>query len=213
MKFKVGDRVKLVKMEGESEYYREYLGKTYTIKRIEPSKGGNYAMFEEKTERSVIPYLRNLELIKAYTYEDLKKSPIGTKITFENGKVLIRNDKEYFENLSCERSISDLVNLKDNYSILGKIIKIEEPEYKTVYEYKPEILDEAEKRYLRGVIRPFRDKVTYIKKCKSIVYEDNNYIYIYIENDNSITLPYYESNTMYKNMEDDKEYTLEELGL
>ena len=213
MKFKVGDKVKLVKMEDESEYYREYLGKTYTIKRIESSQGGNYAIFEEKTEKSVIPYLKNLELIKEYTHEDLKKSPIGTKITFENGEVLVKDDDGNYSNKKRWRDDSDLKELKDRVNTLGKIIKIEEPTYQTVYESKVEILDEVEKRYLRGVIRPFKDKVKYIEKCKSVTYEDDSYICVQIKNASSITLPYFESKTMYKNMEDDKKYTLEELGL
>ena len=210
MKFKVGDKVKLVKMEDESEYYREYLGKTYTIKSIESSGSWNYAIFEEKTEKSVIPYLKNLELLKEYTYEDLKKSPIGTKITFENGEVLVKDDDGNYSNKKRWRDDSDLKELKDRVNTLGKIIKIEEPTYQTVYEVKQEILDEAEKRYLRGVIKPFRDKVTYIKK---FVYSTGDAkIDINVENW-YICLPTFPKNQMYKNMEDDKEYTLEELGL
>lgn len=212
MKFKVGDKVKLVKMEGESGYYREYLGKTYTIKRIESSESGNYAIFEEKTEKSVIPYLKNLELIKEYTYEDLKKSPIGTKITFENGTVLVKDEEIYFENASRCRDVNSLYNLQDNCDIFGKIIKIEEPEYKTVYEAKLEILDEAEKRYLRNFIAPFKDSIETIRRLYSPT-KEKDYIQIRYKDDRPTNFPYFESNTMYKGMELNKHYTLEELGL
>lgn len=212
MKFKVGDKVKLVKMEDESEYYREYLGKTYTIKSIESSGSWNYAIFEEKTEKSVIPYLKNLELIKEYTHEDLKKSPIGTKVTFENGTVLVKDEEDCFENASRCRYIANLYNLQDGCNIFGKIIKIEEPTYQTVYESKVEILDEVEKRYLRGVIRPFRDKVLQIAK-KYDPFTELEFIKIIIKDDASLEFPSFSKNTMYKSMELDKKYTLEELGL
>lgn len=206
MKFKVGDRVKFVKSI-EIHSNKVKLGGIYKIKHVNssafctPYRVENGEWFGEE------------ELLKEYTYEDLKKSPIGTKITFENGIVLVRDEKDFFENASRCRDIANLYNLQDGCNIFGKIIKIEEPTYQTVYESKVEILDEVEKRYLRGVIRPFKDKVKYIEKCKSVTYEDDSYICVQIKNSSSITLPYFESKTMYKNMEENKEYTLEELGL
>ena len=212
MNFKVGDKVKLVKMENESEYYREYLGKTYTIESIKFSNDGDYATFEEKTEKSVIPYLKNLELVKEYTYEDLKKNPIGTKITFEDGEVFVKNGEDKFESPSNYTYIGNLKSL-EHYT-LGKIIKIEEPTYETVYEYKPEILDEVEKRYLRRVIRPFKDKIKTIRKTDNKMNsKDNQYITITFKEDFNMDFPNFEPNTMYKRMELYKEYTLKELGL
>ena len=76
-------------------------------------------------------------------------------------------------------------------------------------EYKKPILDDAEKRYLRGVIRPFRNDVLGIKKnCV-----DDEYIVIIIKDFQTICLPYFKNGTMYKGMVTNKEYTLEELGL
>lgn len=74
---------------------------------------------------------------------------------------------------------------------------------------KKPILDDIEKRYLSNVIKPFRNRVKYIAK-----YEDcgKELIYINLEYE-EISLPYFEPNTMYKGMELDKGYTLEELGL
>lgn len=208
MKFKVGDRVKLVKLEDEKTYYKKYLNKIFTIREILCGM----ACLEEKTEEGITPYLKNLELVKdEYTYEDLKKSPVGTKVTMEDGEVFIKDDIDYFEN-----AISGFANeyIKRDFKIIdsGKIIKIEEPKYTTVYEAKPEILDEAEKRYLRGVIRPFRDKVDYIVKQKSGAI-NKEYILIHFPNNLNISFPYFKPNTMYKGMALDKAYTLEELGL
>lgn len=81
--------------------------------------------------------------------------------------------------------------------------------YETIYKREEPILDDKEKEYLSSVIRPFRDRIQYIVKRGSSAKE---YIVIEIKNDN-IYLPYFKKDTMYKNMELDKEYTLEELGL
>lgn len=212
MKFKVGDRVRLVKVNNELSYYEEYLNKSFTIKDFDKDKYSSYAILEETSD--ICPYLENLELFE-YTYENLKKTPVGTKVTFENGAVLVKDEKNCFENVSRCRDIADLCNLKDNYSDLGKIIKIEEPQYTTVYEAKKEILDEAEKRYLKQVIRPY-NKVISLQK-----YAPSNIKLAIIKITVSkigggiwtINLPPFEKNTMYKNMELNKKYTLEELGL
>lgn len=210
-KFKVGDKVKLVRINSEGLWYKKYLGNVYTIKNFETDNYGRFAIFKETSD--VMPYVKNLELVKEeYTYEDLKKSPIGTKITFGNGNMFMKYTEDKFINLSAIRSIEWLSNLRDNFGQLGKIIKIEEPIYQTVYECKEEILDEAEKRYLKAVIRPFRDKVKYIAKYHSTtIYEEC--ILIHISNNPNIMLPYFKEDSMYKGMESGKEYTLEELGL
>ena len=188
------------------------MGNVYTIKDFETDNYGRFAIFKETSD--VMPYVKNLELVKEeYTYEDLKKSPIGTKITFGNGNMFMKYTEDKFINLSAIRSIEWLSNLRDNFGQLGKIIKIEEPKYTTVYECEPEILDNTEKRYLSNIIRPFRDKVKNIIKTKSITLKDKEYIIIRIINGNNIPLPYFDKNTMYKGMELEKTYTLEELGL
>lgn len=216
MEFKVGDKVKLVRKNDEGEWYEKYLGQMFTIKDIEEDWKGTFAVLKEKG--TLMPYLKNLELVEeTYTYEDLKKAPVGTKVTFESGIILIKVDKENYKEIKeygTTRYIELLKGLKDNWQFMnqGKIIKIEEPEYKTVYECKPEILDNTEKRYLKDVIRPFRDRVNNIRKVKSYTNNKSEYIIISIGNEN-ITLPYFEENTMYKGMRLNKEYTLKELGI
>lgn len=72
-----------------------------------------------------------------------------------------------------------------------------------------EILDEAEKRYLKGVIRPFKNRISHIsKEC----YDGDCYISIDLDNE-LFDLPYFKKGTMYNGMEEEKGYTLKELGL
>ena len=73
----------------------------------------------------------------------------------------------------------------------------------------PQILDDAEKRYLKGVIIPFRDRVKYIKKVDCVCEE---YIHIQLNKD-WVILPHFRAGTMYKGMKPDHGYSLEELGL
>ena len=216
-KFKIGDKVKLVRTDGEEwEWYKNHLGKIFTIKEIGKNwSNEEFAELEENDE--LMPLVKNLELVKPeYTYEDLKKAPIGTKVTFESGIILIKVDKENYKEIKeygTTRYIELLKDLKDNWQFMnqGKIIKIEEPTYKTVYEHKEEILDETEKRYLKGIIRPFKEKVTYISKLHTR--EDKEFISINLKNGDYIDLPLFKENTMYKKMIINKDYTLEELGL
>lgn len=77
------------------------------------------------------------------------------------------------------------------------------------YIVEKEILDEEEKEYLSAVIKPFRDKIECIAKHGV----NKEYIDICIRNDYKIIFPYFKSGTMYKGMELNKKYTLEELGL
>lgn len=73
-----------------------------------------------------------------------------------------------------------------------------------------QILDEQEKEYLSSVIKPFRDRIIYIEKRD----EDNQNEYIVISfYSEKIAFPLFEKGTMYKGMETDKKYMLEELGL
>lgn len=76
-------------------------------------------------------------------------------------------------------------------------------------ENKP-ILDDAEKEYLKNVIKPFKSRVKCISKETTCI--RNHYIFIDLGSDD-IALPIFSNKTMYKGMEADKKYTLKELGL
>ena len=107
----------------------------------------------------------------------------------------------------------------DDYSKCGWSNRCYEVSVKNGYEYWvtvhdieliKEILDEKEKEYLNNIIKPFRNRVTYIEKRK---WQDSEYIKIGIKNDVNIDLPNFEKGKMYQGMESDKNYTLSELGL
>ncbi len=79
-------------------------------------------------------------------------------------------------------------------------------------EYKEPILDDAERKYLADVIRPFRDKIDTISKFRTWD-ESSQYIHISMKDNHISTLPVFPKGTMYKGMEDGKHYSLKELGL
>lgn len=74
------------------------------------------------------------------------------------------------------------------------------------------ILDKVEKEYLSAVIKPFRDKVDYIKKY-SFDDDEEEFICLVFKDDNSFSFPIFKKGTMYAGMLPCKEYTLKELGL
>ena len=122
------------------------------------------------------------------------------------------NIKGYAYN-PCKLTYNRMINknnvlmYRDFFELLAGRLEIEKP-----------ILSDSEKDYLENVLRPFKDRIVYIEKLKSrdpsyeyigfkIVYEDHrcptNWCY----------LPYFREGTMYKNIELDKYYNLDEPGL
>ena len=80
-------------------------------------------------------------------------------------------------------------------------------------EFVPDILTDKEKAYLSAVIKPFRDRVKYITKM-DITYSKSKREFICIRiNRECILFPKFARETMYKGMEANERYTLEELGL
>ena len=109
-----------------------------------------------------------------------------------------------FHRVSCNRDILTCwIYNKDLYSdkFLNQEIEVE----------VPDILDDAEKRYLSDIIKPFRKRVDYIMKSSNSCC-DKEYIFIRLDDD-FLSLPYFEAGTMYQGMELERAYTLEELGL
>ena len=93
-----------------------------------------------------------------------------------------------------------------------KVLKVERPvKYKTIYEVK-EILDEVEKKWLGNFVKPFRSKIYDIVKYR--LYDNSGeWLQIRMKDSPDIDLPDFELNKMYKGMELNRGYTLEELGL
>ena len=80
--------------------------------------------------------------------------------------------------------------------------------------FKGPILNNTEREYLAAVIRPFKEDVCtvckkYIQSCSGLSYE---YIVVKLSSERW-GFPKFVEGTMYKSMELDKEYSLEELGL
>ena len=95
------------------------------------------------------------------------------------------------------------------YTISITLHKLLNGEYKVVKLPKP-ILTEEEKEYLSYVIRPFRNDVKCIVKY-SVDYVE--WITICMKTCHDMDFPIFDIGTMYKGIEIEKEYTLEELEL
>lgn len=81
-------------------------------------------------------------------------------------------------------------------------------------EYKESILNDKEREYLAAVIRPFKKHVCtvckkYVQSCSGLSYE---YIVVKLGTERW-GFPKFVEGTMYKGMELEREYSLEELGL
>lgn len=108
-----------------------------------------------------------------------------------------------FNNVSCDCNVVECwIKNKDLYSdnFLNQEVEIAD-----------KILTDKEREYLKAVIKPFRNRVVWIKKQD--YYPDGQYIKIEIKKDVPVVFPLFEENKYYKGMEVDKKYTLEELGL
>ena len=79
-------------------------------------------------------------------------------------------------------------------------------------EFKEPILDDVEREYLSAVIKPFITKISCIIKSEDPC-KGKNYIKIEFCDGDRMFFPNLSNNAMYKGMELDRNYTLEELGL
>lgn len=76
----------------------------------------------------------------------------------------------------------------------------------------PQILDDAERRYLSAVIRPFRNEIKSIEKYKNWS-NNSECIHFYTKKGDFFYLKDFKLGTMYKGMKAGHCYTLDELGL
>lgn len=96
---------------------------------------------------------------------------------------------------------------------IRKIQQMYNKKVKLTLEYQEPILNEKERKYLSGIIAPFRNEIKCILKYRNDEYDTIN---IVAENEygkRNTWLPPFKKGSMYKNMMLNKEYTLEELGL
>ena len=204
MKFKVGDKVKVIaKKHGHGFNIGE-------IVKIEEISDRDYKCSSLKENE--LWWMGEDEFTKVkFTKLDLKDGDI---VTYRKGlKKIVSGDKLYgndlFASLRYYKENLKNVDGEEEYNI----VKVERPvKYETVFERKEEILDEVEKRYLTEVIRPFRKRIQFIQKRKEIM-GINPYLRIVFEDNDELIFPHITDNSMYKGMEVNERYTLKELGL
>lgn len=215
MKFKVGDKVKVIATLHKQACN---VGDIVTIKNVDVWDSSYlcdvdnvYDAWFYENELGTIENGEN----NSFTKSDLKDGDI---VTYKNGikrlvnatykKIVFIQDPNILSFDFCDFR-GNLTNRK------GKeydIVKVERAtKYEMVFERKEEILDEVEKKYLADVIRPFRQHIMFISK---IGFDREEFLKIDFKRPaNSFSLPFFEKNSMYKGMKVDQKYTLEELGL
>ena len=114
-----------------------------------------------------------------------------------------------------ERMIHDITGFNYCGSARGHCTPCAEYVYKWLLsEYKEPVLDDAEKKYLSAVIKPFRKNVSYISKLEKAYPETDQFIKITLINGEYVCLPYFtRKSRMYIGMKQWRHYTLQELGL
>lgn len=216
MKFKVGDKVKIKENLSCKKYgamyftssMRRYRDKEAKITYISPDgdfchldiDSGSWGWSEDMLE----PYTSKV------TKSDLED---GDYCVFKNGDKAIKIGN-YVGTHNAVVPLREYNNkLEHNFNPRRDIVRVDRPtEYKTIYK-NDEILDSTEKKYLAAVIRPFRDEIKAIIKEKDVSYSNGYYLCISLKNNDWANLPSFNSETMYVGMKQNKEYTLEELGL
>lgn len=82
--------------------------------------------------------------------------------------------------------------------------------------FRKPILDDTEREYLKAVFKPFASRIELVKKQRcNEMWEGTEYIQVLIKEpagDNA-QLPVFKAGTMYKGMNLNKAYTLDELGI
>ncbi len=148
-----------------------------------------------------ITYLELLQMIKARKHPNMIRTyymaePI--EYTWDNGSYVSRDHKSLLNDKTFDW-LSPFGHTTEQF----------------IY-YQENILDNAEKRFLKGVVRPFRNKVKYIEKAE-IRTSKQEYIRIVFNGGNGTAdvtaFPAFPNGKMYKNMASHVRYTLEELGL
>lgn len=214
MKFKVGDKVKLIN-EKEAEMMMRCgfrLGNLYKIVQVLEK---NVVVKNSQNRTYVADKNEVLKIENGFSKADLE---FGDKVTYRNGSAKTVSGPFLIDHQGCAflDYYDEKLKCEENPDI--DIVKVERPvKYKTVFERveeeKKEILDKVEKNYLTNVIKPFKKRFKGISKIESPMFPaEKEFLQIQLNND-EIILPYFEKGTMYKEMELNKRYTLEELGI
>ena len=92
------------------------------------------------------------------------------------------------------------------------IIRNKDKRLKLTLEVEEPILDDEERKYLSGFIKPFRDEIECIRKVPNEYYKAEHLV-IYFKDNMNMPFPYFKKGSMYKGMKVDKDYTLDGLCL
>lgn len=123
----------------------------------------------------------------------------------------------YLELVHFEKSPTYYSNKGYYYSFPLELTtySFEEVEFSVKKTNKKFLLDCIDRKYFNNFLRPFRDKIQYIRKMQNL---DSDYEYIKIiyfkdTQVSNICLPYFKTGTMFKKLELDKQYDLNDLNL
>lgn len=236
MEFNVGDRVRCTRNVGSFDTK----GKTGTVKETytifcavdfdENVEGWGDIKLGMEKGHGVNVDKKDLELIEentdTFTLDDLK---VGYLVELRDGsgnmvmeategKVLIEEYNGYYLELNAYNnnlnydgnSDYDIIKVYGFSKYKSKALKFTTEDRELLWERK-EILNGKEKEYLSNFIKPFRNSVESIVKEST---DDYEFIVINLNDElNPVSLPLFDQNKYYKNMETYKKYTLEELGL
>ncbi len=192
MNLKVGDKVKIINIGKMYSTYLEWVEKNVKSKKLQNLfDAGSYYLDG---------YENDIFTVKANALHNLNSNLMLYYIQNDRTKKCYIIEKKGIELINESRHFKSLPN---NYT--GTI------EVENGFIQEKGILDGAEKRYLKAVIRPFKNRV--INIVKEDCCDGDCYISINLNNNEDISFPYFEKETMYNGMEKNKKYTLKELGL
>lgn len=137
----------------------------------------------------------------------------------KNAEWMIKNGYKFSDIHYCFAISHNAVNFYLNGEIIGNALGTSYLAAFTEWldqERNEPILTDEERTYLSYVIKPFRDRVKYIEKIYvDHLYDEPDY-YICIkfnDGNDDMKFPSFDESHTYKCMEEDRAYTLDELGL
>lgn len=222
MKFEVGDKVRIRRNLKDGEEYngvpfnekmKKYKGETAEIIR-EISVGYELDIDDGKWCWSDDMFYPKESFLKANLKNgDIITTRNGRKGIIENKRLIFVDGTPWMDMSNYTGGLKPVFLNDEGFDI----IEVKRPvKCKIVFERVEDgekgILDEAEKKYLKAVIKPFKNKIRTVCKVQMSL-GDKEYLIIYLKNKDYMTFSTFEKGTMYKKMERNEEYTLKELGL
>ena len=219
MKYKVGDKVKVINPGNRrpiwdtymSEIFPEYQKYWKDDSETNLSTSKIYLLIGSTATCSLIQDVETKEVfIITTTALELVKPKQFTNSDLKDNHIVVdkKGNKQVWGNKDKDLFHKDLTSKTNDKKTINEVWEFD----KLVWKREEPILDEVEKKYLSDLIRPFRDKVRYIRLI-NYVNTIKQFISIEIKGDSSIYFPLFKKGTMYKGMEVDKNYSLEDLGL